>query len=100
MPAILHAKARQLNHQNHQTPRQREIFGRRFGSLLLLLELAANHGESEVADLLGACLRAGEVPRPEFIKASLKIERPAPTALTPFVPDLKTYDSLLTEVSA
>lgn len=67
---------------------------------LLLLELAANHGESEVADLLGACLRAGEVPRPEFIKASLKIERPAPTALTPFVPDLKTYDSLLTEVSA
>jgi hypothetical protein len=67
---------------------------------LLILELAANHGESAVADLLGACLRAGEVPRPELIEASLNTERPAPTELAPFVPDLKTYDSLLTEVSA
>lgn len=64
---------------------------------LQLLELAANHGESEVADLLGACLRAGEVPRPELIAASLQTERPAPSDLAPFVPDLKTYDSLLTE---
>lgn len=67
---------------------------------LQLLELAANHGESEVADLLGACLRAGEVPRPELIEASLQTERLAPSDLAPFVPDLKTYDSLLTEVSA
>ena len=67
---------------------------------LQVLELAATHGESEVADLLGACLRAGEVPRPELIAASLKAERPAPSDVAPFVPDLKTYDSLLTEVSA
>lgn len=67
---------------------------------LQLLELAAQHGESEVAELLGACLRAGEVPRPELIRASLQTERPAPSALAPFVPDLKAYDSLLTEVSA
>jgi hypothetical protein len=67
---------------------------------LQLLELAAHHGESDVADLLGACLRAGEVPRPELIEASLQTERPAPSDVAPFVPDLKTYDSLLTEVSA
>ncbi len=67
---------------------------------LQLLELAATHGESAVADLLGAGLRAGEVPRPELIAASLKTARPAPADLAPFVPDLKTYDSLLTEVSA
>ena len=67
---------------------------------LQLLELAANHGESEVADLLGACLRAGEAPRPQLIEASLQTERPAPSDLAPFVPDLKAYDSLLTEVSA
>jgi hypothetical protein len=67
---------------------------------LQLLELAANQGESEVADLLGACLRAGEVPRPELIEASLQTARPAPSDVAPFVPDLKTYDSLLTEVSA
>lgn len=67
---------------------------------LQLLELAAKQGEREVADLLGACLRAGEVPRPERIKASLQTERPAPSDVTPFVPDLKAYDSLLTEVSA
>ena len=67
---------------------------------LQVLELAATHGESAVADLLGACLRAGEVPRPELIEASLKTECPAPADLAPFVPDLKTYDSLLTEVSA
>ena len=67
---------------------------------LQLLELAAHHGENEVADLLGACLRAGEVPRPELIQIRLQTERPAPSALAPFAPDLKTYDSLLTEVSA
>ena len=67
---------------------------------LQVLELAATHGESAVADLLGACLRAGEAPRPELIEASLKTECPAPSDLAPFVPDLKTYDSLLTEVSA
>lgn len=67
---------------------------------LQLLELAANQGESEVADLLGACLRAGEVPRPELIQLRLQTERPAPSDLAPFVPDLKTYDSLLKEVSA
>jgi hypothetical protein len=53
-----------------------------------------------VADLRGACLRAGEVPRPELIEASLQTGRPAPSDVAPFVPDLKTYDSLLTEVSA
>jgi hypothetical protein len=67
---------------------------------LQVLELAATHGESAVADLLGACLRAGEVPRPELIAASLKTQCPAPADVAPFVPDLKTYDSLLTEVSA
>ena len=67
---------------------------------LQVLELAATHGESEVADLLCAFLRACEVPRPELIAASLKAERPAPSDVAPFVPDLKTYDSLLTEVSA
>jgi transposase len=67
---------------------------------LQLLELAAQHGESEVADLLGGCLRAGEAPRPELIKGRLQSERAAPAALAPFVPDLKGYDSLLTEVSA
>jgi hypothetical protein len=67
---------------------------------LQLLELAANHGESEVADLLGGCLRAGEEPQPKLIESRLETARPAPADLAPFVPDLKAYDSLLTEVSA
>ena len=67
---------------------------------LQLLELAAQHGERAVADLLGACLRAGEVPRPELIAASLHTACAVPSDLAPFVPDLKSYDSLLTEVSA
>jgi hypothetical protein len=42
-----------MNHQNHQTPRQREIFGRRFGSLLLLLELATEAGGSVNSEKVG-----------------------------------------------
>jgi hypothetical protein len=67
---------------------------------LQLLELAAGHGESDVAEILGACLRSGEVPQPELVRSCLNTAPSEPLAMAPFVPDLKAYDSLLTEVSA
>jgi hypothetical protein len=67
---------------------------------LQLLELAAGHGESEVAEVLGTCLRSGEAPQPELVRARLNTDLSVPLAMASFVPDLKAYDSLLTEVSA
>jgi hypothetical protein len=67
---------------------------------LQLLELAAGHGESYVAEVLGTCLRSGEAPQPELVRARLDTDLSEPLAMAPFVPDLKAYDSLLTEVSA
>ena len=46
-----------------------------------------------------ACARA-RLPQPELVRARLNTDRSAPLAMAPFVPDLKAYDSLLTEVSA
>ncbi len=41
--------------------------------------MSSQHGEREVADLLGACLRAGEVPRPERIAVGLHTTSAAPS---------------------
>jgi hypothetical protein len=67
---------------------------------LQVLELAATHGEAEIAEILGACLRSGEVPQPELVLARIDADPPEPLAMAPLVPDLKAYDSLLLEASA
>lgn len=67
---------------------------------LKLLELAAERGEAEVAQILGACLREGALPLPQLVEDRLGAAEAAPAAGAPFTPDLKAYDALLTEVSA
>jgi hypothetical protein len=67
---------------------------------LQVLELAAAHGEAPIAEILGACLRAGEPPLPDRVQSRLDTAPVAPELIAPFTPDLKAYDSLLTEVSA
>jgi hypothetical protein len=67
---------------------------------LQVLEIAAAHGEAAVAEILGACLRAGEPPLPDRVRSRLDTAPVSPELIAPFTPDLKSYDSLLTEVSA
>ena len=45
-------------------------------------------------------MRAGEIPLPELITERLAQAEPVCVTMESFVPDLKSYDSLLTEVSA
>ena len=68
---------------------------------LRLLQLAAEFGEDRVADCLGAVLRAGELPRAEVIEVQLREPAPAQaTALAVFIPELASYDALLTEMAS
>lgn len=63
-----------------------------------LLVLASGQGEDRLATSLGACLREGRVPRPE----ALDLDRSTPTvpALPVLVPQLASYDTLITEQTA
>ncbi len=67
---------------------------------LQVLELAAAHGEAAVAEILGGCLRSGELPLADLVQSRIETTPVPPALIAPFVPDLKAYDSLLTEVSA
>jgi hypothetical protein len=68
---------------------------------LQLLQLAAEFGEDRVADLLGAVLRAGELPLADVIEVQLRESAPAQAAaLAVFIPELASYDALLAEVAS
>jgi hypothetical protein len=68
---------------------------------LELLVLAADLGETAVATALGEALRAGEAPRAAAVRTRLQTTV-APPQIAAFIPNLATYDQLLTgqEVSA
>lgn len=65
-----------------------------------LLTLAAHRGEDEVAAAIGALLRSGRVPWPSDIEQSLRQRDTPPPELASFTPELQSYDTLITEVSA
>ena len=68
---------------------------------LRLLQLAADFGEDRVADLLGALLRAGELPLADVVEVRLRDPVVVtPLALTAFTPELGSYDALITEVAS
>ena len=67
---------------------------------LLLLELAYDRGEDTVADALGELLREGHPPVPDALKERLAKPVPSLVAITPFIPNLRSYDALLTEVAS
>jgi len=58
-----------------------------------VLALAAELGETRVAEVLGALLRETLVPTPEHVRARLQT-RAEPTVLAAFVPELASYDLL------
>lgn len=64
---------------------------------LALLVLAAERGEDRVAEALGASLRAGNVPWPADIAAALGTPEAVGPVLAAFIPELQSYDALLTE---
>lgn len=67
---------------------------------LRLLELAASSGEDRVADGIGALLRQGERPLADVIAIGLRDPVAVqPQPLAPSIPDLTTYDDLLSEVA-
>jgi transposase len=65
-----------------------------------LLALAARTDETLVATVLGAMLRAGEVPRADLVEKQLHTTPPSAHALAAFVPELHSYDVLVQEVVA
>ena len=66
-----------------------------------MLQLAATCGEDRVADALGALLRRGELPLAEVLEPQLHEPVPlAAAALAAFLPELASYDALLTEVAS
>ena len=65
-----------------------------------LLALAAQWGEEEVAAAIGALLRRGCVPWPDDVEQSLGKRDTKPPELASFTPELQSYDTLITEVSA
>ena len=68
---------------------------------LSLLQLAAEHGEDCVADQLGALLRVGELPLADVVELQLRKPWPAePVALAPFIPELGSYDTLISEAAS
>jgi hypothetical protein len=67
---------------------------------LTLLALAAERGEDEVAAAVGVVLRAAGVPWPHDIEAALGQRETAAPILAAFMPELQSYDALITEVSA
>ena len=65
---------------------------------LRLLQLAAEFGEDRLADAIGAALRAGELPLADVMETQLREPGPAgPAALAAFIPELASYDALITE---
>jgi hypothetical protein len=67
---------------------------------LRLLELAAEFGEDRVADGIGSLLRQGELPLADVIEVGLRDPVPLqPQSLAPFIPDLSSYDALISEVA-
>ncbi len=65
-----------------------------------LLALAARTDEARVAAVLGALLRAGEVPQVSAVEAQLQTAPPSGRDLVAFVPELQSYDQLVQEVVA
>jgi transposase len=75
--------------------------GRADQTYLRLLALAADFGEDPVCQLIGAVLREGELPLPDRIEPQLHHPLPTtPTMVTPFVPELRSYDGLIAEVAS
>lgn len=66
-----------------------------------MLALAADLGETAVATAIGEALRDGEAPRAVTVRTRLQTTTTTPQVAA-FVPNLATYDQLLTdlEVSA
>ena len=62
-----------------------------------ILALTAGTDEAQVADILGALLRAGEPPRADAIKLRLQTTPPPIRDLAAFVPELHSYDQLVQE---
>ena len=68
---------------------------------LKLLKLAADHGEQRIAGILGAFLRAGELPRAALISEQLSQPSLKPSVqMQALIPDLEGYDELITEVAS
>ena len=65
-----------------------------------LLALAARTDEAQVAAILGALLRAGELPQASSVEARLQTAPPPARDLPVFVPELLSYDQLVQEVVA
>ena len=65
-----------------------------------LLALAARTDETRVAAVLGALLRAGELPQARAVEAQLQTAPPPARDLAVFVPELQSYDQLVQEVVA
>ncbi len=63
-----------------------------------LLALAARTNATLVATVLGALLRAGEIPRADVVEKQLHTAPPTAYALAAFMPELHSYDSLVQEV--
>ena len=67
---------------------------------LRLLQLAAEFGEDRVADGLGALLRQGKLPLADVIEVALRDPIPLQSqSIEPFIPDLTSYDALISEVA-
>jgi hypothetical protein len=65
-----------------------------------VLALTARTDEAQVADILGALLRAGEPPQADAVEFRLQTA-PAPARdLAAFVPELHSYDQLVQEAVA
>ena len=75
--------------------------GKASARYLHLLQLAAELGEDRMADCLGAALRAGELPLADVMELRLREPAPPqPAAIAVFIPELASYDALLTEVAS
>jgi len=64
---------------------------------LALLTLATERGEDEVAAAIGVVLRAGSVPWPQEVAAALCPRESVAPVLAAFIPELRSYDALITE---
>lgn len=68
---------------------------------LKVLQLAADHGEERIAGIVGAFLRAGELPRATLISEQLEQPSLKPSVqMKVFTPTLDGYDELITEVAS
>ena len=66
---------------------------------LQLLVLAADLGETKVAEAIGQALRAGTLPEADALRAGLQTVT-TPAGMAPFTPNLAAYDRLLQRVEA